>query len=416
MKFFYNLFVHLFPFFIRVASIWNSKAALWVKGRKDQFQRLKWVIEQSTKPVIWFHSASLGEFEQGRPVIEEVRLKYPGYRILLTFFSPSGYEVRKNYAGADLVFYLPIDTKRNARLFLEITKPHLAIFIKYETWYNYLSALKEKDIPCLLISAVVYPQQFTFSPWSAFMKKTLALFSHIFAQSDDALELLKEHQIETTYSLGGDTRYDRVKALSDLSFQHNGIEQFLDNQAIIVAGSTWHDDEKILAALSNNQPRLKLIIAPHEPSQKNIATLRDLFPESILFSTIDTSAHPEQYRVLIIDCIGLLSKLYRYATIAYVGGGFNKSGIHNILEAAAYGNLVVFGPNYEKANEANEMIDRSLAYSFSTVDDFQHNINQLLSHPEEIAEKNRLSKQFVDEHTGATKKILDLIEQEHLLK
>jgi 3-deoxy-D-manno-octulosonic-acid transferase len=358
----------------------------------------------------------LGEFEQGRPVIEEVRLKYPGYRILLTFFSPSGYEVRKNYAGADLVFYLPMDTKRNAHLFLEITKPHLAVFIKYETWYNYLSALKEKHIPSLLISAVVYPQQFTFSAWSAFMKKTLALFSHIFAQSHYALELLKEHQIETSYSLGGDTRYDRVKALSDLSFQHNGIEQFLDNQAVIVAGSTWHDDEKMLASLRMNETRLKLIIAPHEPSQKNIATLRDLFPESILFSTIDNTDQPEQYNVLIIDCIGLLSKLYRYATVAYVGGGFNKAGIHNILEAAAYGNFVVFGPNYAKANEANEMIDGSLAYSFSTAEELQNKMTELINHPEGIAEKKRLSKQFVEEHIGATKKILDLIEQEHMLK
>jgi 3-deoxy-D-manno-octulosonic-acid transferase len=248
------------------------------------------------------------------------------------------------------------------------------------------------------------------------MKKTLALFNHIFAQSDDALEMLKEHKIETAFSLGGDTRYDRVKTLSDLLFQHNGIERFLDNQAVIVAGSTWHDDEKMLSSLRMNKTRLKLIIAPHEPSQKNIATLKDLFPESILFSEIDNTDQPEQYSVLIIDCIGLLSKLYRYATIAYVGGGFNKAGIHNILEAAAYGNVVVFGPNYAKANEANEMIDCSLAYSFSTVDDLQQKINELLSHPEEIAEKNRLSKQFVDEHTGATKKIIDIIEKQHLLQ
>lgn len=415
MKFFYNLFVHLFPFLIRVAAIWNPKAALWVKGRKDQFERLQWAVGQNSKPIIWFHTASLGEFEQGRPVIEEVRERYPGYRILLTFFSPSGYEIRKNYAGADMVFYLPMDTQRNARLFLEITQPRLAIFIKYETWFNYLSILREKDIPSLLVSAVVYPQQFSFSPWSAFMKKTLALFSHIFAQSDDAFEMLKEHQIETAYSLGGDTRYDRVKSLSDLQFQHKGIEQFLDNQAVIVAGSTWHDDEKMLATLRNDQPQLKLIIAPHEPSQKNISTLKDLFPESILFSAIDTTDHPAQYKVLIIDCIGLLSKLYRYATVAYVGGGFNKAGIHNILEAAVYGNLVIFGPNYAKANEANEMINHSLAFSFSTVDELQQKMRELQKHPDLLLEKNSLAKQFVDEHTGATRKIIQLIEDKQML-
>jgi 3-deoxy-D-manno-octulosonic-acid transferase len=248
------------------------------------------------------------------------------------------------------------------------------------------------------------------------MKKTLALFSHIFAQSDDALKMLNEHKIETAFSLGGDTRYDRVKALSDQPFQHNGIERFLNNQAAIVAGSTWHDDEKILAAIQINQPRLKLIIAPHEPSQKNISTLKDLFPESILFSTIDNTDQPEQYNVLIIDCIGLLSKLYRYATIAYVGGGFNKAGIHNILEAAVYGNFVVFGPNYEKANEANEMIDSALAFSFSNVDELQDKMSVLLNHPEQIDEKNQLSKQFVNQRTGATKKILALIEKQHILK
>jgi 3-deoxy-D-manno-octulosonic-acid transferase len=415
MKFFYNLFVHLFPFFIRVASIWNPKAALWVKGRKDQFERLRWAVGQSSKPIIWFHTASLGEFEQGRPVIEEVRMKYPGYRILLTFFSPSGYEIRKNYAGADMVFYLPMDTKRNANLFLEITVPQLAIFIKYETWYNFLSALKIKGVPSLLVSAVVYPHQFSFSPWASFMKKTLALFTHIFAQSDDALDMLKAHQIETNYSLGGDTRYDRVKTLSDTPFQHNGIEQFLNNQAVLVAGSTWYDDEKMLTTLMREQSRLKLVIAPHEISTKNISILKDLFQQSILFSELDKIKNPEYYSVLIIDNIGLLSKLYRYATIAYIGGGFNQAGIHNVLEAAVYGNIVLFGSNYSKSNEAKEMIELSLAYSFSTKDELTNIVASLFNNPEQLNQKNLIAKQFVEERTGATKKVLALIEKHQFL-
>jgi 3-deoxy-D-manno-octulosonic-acid transferase len=416
MKFFYNLFVHLFPFFIRVASIWNPKAALWVNGRKDQFERLRLAVGQNSKPIIWFHTASLGEFEQGRPVIEEIRQKHPEYRILLTFFSPSGFEIRKNYAVADMVFYLPMDTKRNARLFLEITTPQLAVFIKYETWYNYLSELNKKGVPSLLVSAVVYPHQFSFSPWSNFMKKTLALFTHIFAQSDDALDILKEHQIETEYNLGGDTRYDRVKTLSAAPFQHNGIERFLNNQKVLVAGSTWYDDEKMLYTLQLNQPALKLIIAPHETSSKNISTLKDLFPGSISFSELDMIESPEQSTVLIIDSIGLLSKLYRYATIAYVGGGFNKAGIHNILEAAVYGNIVLFGSNFSKSNEAKEMIDLSLAYSFSASDQLVNIVETFFNNPEQLNQKNLNAKQFVEERLGATKKVLELIEKKQLLK
>ncbi len=395
--------------------MWNPKAALWVTGRKNQFERLRWAVGQSSKPIIWFHTASLGEFEQGRPVIEEIRNRYPGYRILLTFFSPSGYEIRKNYTGADMVFYLPMDTKRNASLFINITSPQLAIFIKYETWYNYLSVLKEKGVPCLLVSAVVYPNQFSFSPWSNFMKKTLALFTHIFAQSENALDLLNLHQIDTTYSLGGDTRFDRVKTLSDAAFQHNGIERFLNNQVSIVAGSTWEDDEKMLSVIQSEQSQLKLIIAPHEISSKNISALKDLFQDSILFSDLDKIDNPEQHTVLIIDNIGLLSKLYRYATIAYVGGGFNKAGIHNILEAAVYGNVVLFGPNYSKSNEAIEMIKLSLAYSFTSQDELKNIVHNLFINPEELNQKNQIAKQFVDERRGATTKVLELIEKHKLL-
>ena len=409
------MFTTIYPFFIRVASIWNPKAALWVNGRKDQFSRLEEAVDSSPKPIIWFHSASLGEFEQGRPVIERIRSAYPSYRILLTFFSPSGYEVRKNYSGADIVFYLPMDSKRNARLFIKITQPKAVFFIKYETWFHYLNVLSENKIPVYLISAVLYQNQFSFTPWSKFMKLTLASFRHIFAQSDDALEILKEHEVATEYSLGGDTRYDRVKELSGLHFDNQEIELFVNNQPVIVAGSTWEDDEQKLHALHATQQNLKLIIAPHEISTKNITALQDFFPNSILFSAIQTIKNPEAYSILIIDCIGILSKLYRYATIAYVGGGFNRAGIHNILEAAAYGKTVVFGSNYTKSNEAKEMIALKLAHSFSSNEELLNIINELLSHPQQLEEKNQLSKQFVEDRTGATEKILQLIESDQIL-
>lgn len=415
MTFFYNLFANLYPVFIRIAALWNPKASLWVRGRKNQFERLKIAVGESNKPIIWFHSASLGEFEQGRPVLESLRAAYPSYRILLTFFSPSGYEVRKNYPGADMVFYLPMDTKSNARKFLSITSPKLAIFIKYETWYNYLFELKQQRVPALLISAVVYPHQFTFSLWSSFMKKTLALFDHIFTQSDDGLELLKENNINTDFSLGGDTRYDRVKSLSTDNFNHQGIDAFMNNQPVLVAGSTWSDDEHLLAEIIKEKNDLKLIIAPHETLQKKIDDLLKLFPGALLFSNIDKTSHPENHKVLIIDSIGLLSKLYRFSTIAYVGGGFNRAGIHNILEAAAYGKVVLFGPQFSRSNEAKEMIQLSLAYSCNSKEQISSIINKLLNSSEELHEKNEAAKQFVLDRTGATEKILSHVEEHQLL-
>jgi 3-deoxy-D-manno-octulosonic-acid transferase len=275
--------------------------------------------------------------------------------------------------------------------------------------------LSENQIPAFLISAVLYQNQFSFSPWANFMKTTLASFSHIFTQSDDALEILKEHEVATDYSLGGDTRYDRVKELSELHFQNKDIALFINNQPVVVAGSTWGDDEQKLQALHAVHQNVKLIIAPHEISNKNITELQELFPNSILFSTIQNIKNPEAYSILIIDCIGLLSKLYRYATIAYVGGGFNRAGIHNILEAAAYGKKVIFGPNYSKSNEAKEMIALSLAHSFSSQEELLNSVDELQSDSQKLEEINKLSKEFVEERTGATEKILQLIERDQVL-
>jgi len=414
MAVFYNLFVQLFPIFIRVASLWNPKARRWINGRKNQFERLSLAVASNNKPIVWFHSASLGEFEQGRPVIEAIKNKYPHYRILLTFFSPSGFEVRKNYAGADMVYYLPMDSKKNANRFLEITQPKLAFFIKYETWYHYLEGLKQRQIPRILISGILLEKQFSFRPWGEFMKKIYASFTHIFAQSDGVLTLLKENKIATSYSYGGDTRFDRVHELSLQDFQHKSLSTFTAEGPILVAGSTWKEDEEMIAILLETEPNIKLILAPHEVDNKHIAHLQKLFSKSILFTEIEQTQQKQDYQVVIIDCIGLLSKLYRYATVCYVGGGFNRAGIHNILEAAAYGKTVWFGPNYEKANEAKEMLEKKLAFSFQTKDELLDFAKQQIN-DQHLAEKNAASFAYVKENTGATKRILDFLEDRNLL-
>ena len=409
------MFVQLFPIFIRVASLWNPKAKLWINGRKNQFERLSLAVASNNKPILWFHCASLGEFEQGRPVIEAIKNKYPHYRILLTFFSPSGYEVRKNYAGADMVFYLPMDSKKNANRFLEITQPKLAFFIKYETWYHYLEGLKQRQIPRILISGILLEKQFSFHPWGEFMKKIYASFNHIFAQSDVVLTLLKENKIATSFSYGGDTRFDRVHELSVQDFQHNSLSAFTAEGTILVAGSTWKEDEEMIADLLEAEPNIKLILAPHEVDTKHIAQLQKLFTNSILFSEIEQTQQIQDHQVVIIDCIGLLSKLYRYASICYVGGGFNRAGIHNILEAAAYGKTVCFGPNYEKANEAKEMIEKKLAFSFQTKEELLDFTKQLINDQHQLAAKNAGSFAYVNENTGATKRILNYLEEKNLL-
>lgn len=398
-----------------MASLWNPKAKLWINGRKDQFKRLEEALQNSNQPLIWFHCASLGEFEQGRPVIESIRDQYPHYRILLTFFSPSGYEVRKNYSGADLVFYLPMDSRTNANRFIELTKPKMAFFIKYETWFHYLSVLKERQIPCLLISGILLESQFKFPPWGNFMKSIFDSFTYLFAQSQPTLSLLKKHKIATPHDFGGDTRFDRVLQLSGQAFHHPQLDAFAGDGPVLVAGSTWEEDENLIAGLADSISNMKLVIAPHEIGERHIQQLQLQFPRSILFSAIENYKAIQDVNVVIIDCIGLLSKLYRYGTYCYVGGGFNRAGIHNILEAAAYGKTVFIGPNYNKANEAKEMIEKGLVLSCSSKEELTQQVKELMNNPKILEEKNRAALVFVQENQGATARVLSLIKEQHLL-
>jgi len=416
--FLYTIFLFLFKAGVRVAAIKSNKAKQWLAGRKDIFQRLEQNISKQDK-IIWFHCASLGEFEQGRPVLEKIKISYPGYKILITFFSPSGFEVRKNYTGADYIFYLPIDSARNAKKFLDIVHPSLVVFVKYEYWYYYFKSIGERKIPFLLISAVFRADQPFFKWYGSLYKKMLACFTHIFVQDNQSNELLHRIGFTENVSIAGDTRFDRVVEIADQFEPIPAIENYCSNSKVIIAGSTWADDEKMLQSLAQNinDSSVKLIIAPHETGKDHINEIQKLFSSSVLYSQLTThhSQLTTQNSPLIIDSIGILSRLYKYAYITYIGGGFTRDGIHNSLEAAVYGKPVVFGPVYNKYREAVELIDAEGAKSFSTADELKQIIYTLLNDKEEYEQKCKLAEQYVRLNAGATAKILKYIQENRLL-
>lgn len=405
--FFYNAFIVLIKAGIRIASPWNKKAALWLQGRKI-FPEL-----EPYKPTVWMHCASLGEFEQGRPVIENIRKSFPAYRIIITFFSPSGYEIKKNYAGADAVFYLPGDSSRNAKKFIDSIKPSLVIWIKYEYWYYYLTTLKSMNIPILLVSGIFREGQPFFKWYGDIWRKMLLAFSHLFVQNEDSYKLVKGIVPEQV-SLNGDTRFDRVIDIAD-DFQ--GIElvkNFCGNSRVIVAGSTWEEDETQLVHFVKARPEIKFIIAPHEITSSHVADVQKKFKDSILYSAM-SSDMIKSPQVLIIDNIGMLSRLYNYASVAYVGGGFNNSGIHNTLEAAVYGVPVVFGPVYAKFEEAKAMVELMGAFSFSNTPQLEKIFNDLLNDEDFRLKCGGAARNYVQSHGGATKRILNYIAENRLL-
>ncbi len=353
------------------------------------------------------HCASLGEFEQGRPVLELIRAQHPEVKILLTFFSPSGYEIRKTYPGADLVCYLPADTPANVKKFLNTYNPRLAIFVKYEIWHNYIAALQGRSIPIFLISAKFRESQVYFKPWGTWFSKTLKMINHIFTQDEKSAELLSKVGVSST--VAGDTRFDRVIAVCNEWKALPKIEAFTRGSAILVAGSTWPADEEILHTyLGSNAERygIKLIVAPHETDKLHIRALQAKFHNSILFS--EWSAASVSCNVLIIDTIGLLNKLYHYGDICYIGGGFG-AGIHNTLEAAVYGKPIIFGPKYEKFKEAVDLIASGAAVSIANYSDFELTLNKWLKYPDGINEAGKAARNLVLTNGGATKTIVSSI-------
>jgi len=412
VAFFYQIFIHLFSFSIRIASLFNKKAGLLVKGRRNIFVNLKSKISDQQR-VVWFHCASLGEFEQVRPLMERFRNKDLGYKILVTFFSPSGYEIRKNFEGADFIFYLPMDTKLNVQGFLDIVNPSHVFFVKYDFWYNYLNELHVRKIPTYLVSANFRQEQFN-GLYGKYLRKVLAFFSHIFVQNESSEKLLLEKTINHV-TVSGDLRYDKVAQTALKPKKMSLVEHFKTNDRIMIAGSTWIKDEEIIASCQLPTANWKLIIAPHEISEDHIQKIESMFKDSLRYSVV--SKEPvstaldklQEAKVLIIDNIGMLSNLYQYADIAYIGGGFG-SGIHNILEAVAFGVPVIFGPNHHKFPEANEIIEQGGGFCIADANDLKKAMELLLSDEKILKMASMTCRNFVGQRKGVTEKILAGIE------
>jgi len=408
MNFIYHSALFIYHLGIRLYAVFNEKASKWVKGRRNLLKQIEIEFKQAEN-LLWVHCASLGEFEQGKPVIEKLKERDSDLKVLITFFSPSGYEVRKNYSGAEYVFYLPFDSKRNASKFLDIINPKFAVFIKYEFWYHFLHTLNSRSIPTYLVSARFREEQIFFKPYGGFFRKILTNYNKIFVQDSASIELLSKIGIETGL-VSGDTRFDRVMETKANLKQVDGISLFKGKSKILIAGSTWPDDEKIILPFINSEScDLKFIIAPHEIDKVHIEKIQlGLKVKTILYSEID-KINVQGAKVLIIDNIGLLSDIYQYGDIAYVGGAF-KGALHNILEPATFGIPVVFGPEYKKFPEASELLELGGAFSVSNVDDFYKRINFFLSDPYVVKIASEICKNFVQKNAGATEIIVSNID------
>jgi 3-deoxy-D-manno-octulosonic-acid transferase len=403
MVFLYNTSILFVRGLFKVAALFHSKAKLFVTGRKNLFRKIEDFLKANQSPLIWIHCASLGEFEQGRPIIEAFKKEFPAHKILLTFFSPSGFEIRKNYASADYIFYLPWDTKKNARRFIEITKPVLAIFVKYEFWLHYSNELTRRNIPILSVSSIFRPHQYFFRSYGGFYRSILKNFSYFFVQNDESVKLLHSIGIKNCSQVG-DTRFDRVAQILKQPGEIEIAKRFKNNQPAFVVGSCWPEDLNVLAPLINEN-KIKFIIAPHEISESFLSEIeKSLMVRSIRYSVVEHK-QVEDYQVLIIDNVGMLSKLYRYGEFAFIGGGFGK-GLHNILEAACYGVPIFFGnKNYERFQEAVDLINRGGAFDVSDYSDLKAKF-EILNVPESFQLACEVTRLYVEENLGATEKIM----------
>ncbi len=408
----YSFIIGLYAMIVRIISPFHKKAGLMVKGQKQTFEILRKQIDPKSR-YIWFHAASLGEFEQGRPLIEKIREQHPEYKILLTFFSPSGYEVRKNYSGADVICYLPFDFYRNAKKFIKLANPEMVIFIKYEFWQNYLNQLHKRNIPTYIVSAIFRPTQIFFKWYANGYRSVLKDFNWLFVQDQESIDLLNKYKI-TNVSISGDTRFDRVAEIFEQGKSYDLIEKFLNVQEYgrkdlaLVIGSSWPKDEELFIPYFNNHPAIKLIIAPHEINEEHLQYITSKLERPYAFYSKVTEDEIKDIDCLIIDSFGMLSSIYRYGEIAYIGGGFG-AGIHNILEAAVYGIPVIFGPNYHKFKEANDLITCRGAFSIQDQASFDQKMNELLSYSEVLDKAGKQAGEYVHSNVGATKIILEKI-------
>lgn len=413
MRLLYDLGIGLYTLLLRVVSLFHPKAKLWIDGRKGGVAEIEQTIEKGHR-YIWFHFASLGEFEQGRSVLEQIKKSFPQEKIIITFFSPSGFEIRKNTNLAEYVFYLPVDTKHNARRFIKAIQPKFAVFTKYEYWYHYFNELKKQDIRLLMISAIFREQQLFFKPYGGFYRDILKKVAFFFTQNMDSVHMLKWIGI-TNAGLAGDTRFDRVVELPKVHQENPIVSAFLNGQYAVVAGSTWQRDEELLQQLIIKAEKWRLILAPHEIHDAHIAEIKKLFPKSILYSQFSAYRLEEvrEARVLVIDNIGMLSSLYHYADVAYIGGGFG-AGIHNTLEAVAYGKPVIFGPKYEKFQEAVDLVTLMIGFSISNDAELQE-VFVALQDVEKRCEIGTAALDYVKQRAGATQIIMKYLETEGLL-
>ncbi|WP_276893084.1 glycosyltransferase N-terminal domain-containing protein [Hallella bergensis] len=407
----YQLFICLYTFGVWVASLFSKKVRMMWQGEHRAFRILKERVNPNDK-YIWFHAASLGEFEQGRPLIEHIRKEHPEYKILLTFFSPSGYEVRKNYEGADICCYLPLDTIRNARRFLRLIRPAMAFFIKYEFWYNYLHILKHRGVPAYSVSSIFRPDQVFFQWYGRGYRKVLDCFTHFFVQNEESRELLSQIGIDRA-TVVGDTRFDRVLQIKEASKQLPLIEAFVGTAEqqptkVFVAGSSWEPDEDIFIKYFNQHKDWKLIIAPHVIGENHLKAIVSKLDRKVTRYSVATTESVRQADCLIIDCFGLLSSIYHYGSVSYIGGGFGN-GIHNVLEAAVWSVPVVFGPNNKHFQEAQGLLKVQGGYQVENYQEFAELMNRFDNNADFLAQSGKQAGLFVSSRAGATQKIIDNI-------
>lgn len=411
MVFLYTFFIRFYWCLLHVVALFNAKAKLFVNGRKDWLVKLKTELEEGE--YIWFHCASLGEFEQGRPVIEAIYASYPTYKIIVTFFSPSGFEVRKNYSKAQIVMYLPLDTPYNAKEFLEVVKPKAVFFVKYEFWHHYLNEVSKRGIPLFLVSGIFRANQVQFKWYGIFFLRTLKKFQHFFLQDTTSEELLRNKGLLNT-SVSGDTRFDRVVQTLSESKNYPLIEHFLNGKECVVFGSSWSEDLNVYQSFVNDTLNYKYIIAPHEIGESTLVEIeKRMVKKTIRYTSITSEMDLKEYDVLILDTIGMLANVYTYASITYVGGAFG-SGLHNILEAATFGKPIVFGPKYLKFKEARDLVHLGGAISVKNELEFIAAMTLLLN-KEKRDEVGQICSNYTIKNQGATAHVLRFVQEKNIL-
>ncbi len=409
MQLVYSIFIRLYVFLIWIAHFFNQKAKLWLNGRKDVWQNISKASNTEEKMIIWMHVSSLGEFEQGRPLIEELKNRYQHIGIVLTFFSPSGYEIRKNYPIADFIFYLPLDTQSNAERFYNLIQPHLVIFVKYDFWYFYIREAVRRKIPIILVSAIFRSNDIFFKWYGSLHRKMLKSFNEIFVQDEHSKKLIET--LHPNATIAGDTRCDRVIQISQSAQIPAIIRQRSYHRFVVVIGSAWKEDIEVIKPVFEKFSDVYWIIAPHNIENQHLKALTNLLPQKFVwYSSLEKSPELADYPILIIDNIGMLSSLYSIAQLAYIGGGFGK-GIHNILEPAVYGIPVIFGPKYQKFNEAVSLIQKKGAFSIKNTSEALVVFSNLIQNTDKLKQAGIIARQYVIEHSGATNIILQRIEK-----